>query len=1032
MVVFFALASCTGGGGGVGQVGVPGEFQTDSSGHLFFVDPHMGGRGESLRLVDMLWGRLVDVHDVDVDGTPNQQPLIRDLVINQNVVTDGEYTLETNPITRRTRLVIHEPHDPSLPNDGAFLSLLRDATANLAPILPKNDDGSSSPPFSLVARNACIVLRFNDLMEDSADAALGISERVRLGTGTPPDTPFGSRILFGPNHGGSVGGRFHSTRILIDLTVSEAEAVASPVPIVTNTLGLPASPLNSTSPSAAVRLPTQVSPGDGQFHILQTLFGAGLTGLNAGPIDPTSPTRDLVRAFRAGNAADINNGFLLDLEPPRIVGQWPIRLTEVRPRKGDRSGLAFQANLTFLGPCTKAPLRGEVLTVGFHFLSVAANAAAPDGNGVVANVELGLLGVESIASPDLLVGDGFFRPIYRPGGSVPGACWLTFSPDPRTPPDRNLSSSMQASLRFTEPMDPASVTPLETFQMVRGISGTQVEPKNVVIGTVSSSGDLQEFRFTPLLPLSHSQNGEFYHFRLLAMTDLSNNVLAQVPASISITVDPEEPVIDTGGLALFFDSPNEIDPATSGNDLRGQFFYDLEKGSIRPRPVFFASAAADRINPVPSIMVPFAPGVQTPLSPLGSKMQMVWRYTDFGWQVLDETLYNLDVVGLSWSPIGGLVTADFYENFEIRLAHSSRLTHECRGVATGFPLFGDSGLHPGLFVNNILTGEGIGQEIVHPAPLGYQVNPSDRFTSAAGTPMMPFPWNRNAGNPNSYTWRDTRSPLVGGDDGPGLPICIEIGAPLLLESPPNGRIRRAGNVPTFGLPLLLEFRCFPSSSGLGLNAFDISLANNASRGPIFRTFSTGGINRFGNPVQVQPDLEDQARGGFNPNSSPPGRRTPPEDNSFYVGQLDYVIRMSQLHSIWLDLRPGPIGPFQWTNFAQPVVFPPAQAQPSGTSVVLEYRGASGFADVGESAFDARFLDPYGNIFEFQTTDEHNCNQCIRERGTVFYHGGVETWSEDIDALDGSSFIQVRMTFFNDIGSGQTAHLDSFGIAVAYE
>jgi hypothetical protein len=298
--------------------------------------------------------------------------------------------------------------------------------------------------------------------------------------------------------------------------------------------------------------------------------------------------------------------------------------------------------------------------------------------------------------------------------------------------------------------------------------------------------------------------------------------------------------------------------------------------------------------------------------------------------------------------------------------------------------------------------------------------------------MMPFPWNRTGDSLSTYTWRDTRSRLVGGDDGPGLPICIETGAPLFLEVGPPGRIRRAGQVPTFGLPLLMEFRCYPSSTGVGLNAFDISLANNASRGPIFRAFSTGGINRFGTPVQVQPDLEDRSRGGFNPNSNPPGKRTPSGDNSFYIGQIDYVTRVSQAHSVWLDLRPSIVSPFQFENFTQPVVFPPPDAQPPGTSVLLEYRGSLGFVDIEGEAFDARSIDSYGTIFEIQTTAANACNRCIRELGTVLFKDNDETWTEDIDRLDGSSFIQVRMTFLSDIESGQTAELESFGIAVAYE
>ena len=54
--------------------------------------------------------------------------------------------------------------------------------------------------------------------------------RVRL---SPPTRFHEARILFDRNHGGVAGGRFHSTRVLIDLTVSESEAAAlsTPIPI---------------------------------------------------------------------------------------------------------------------------------------------------------------------------------------------------------------------------------------------------------------------------------------------------------------------------------------------------------------------------------------------------------------------------------------------------------------------------------------------------------------------------------------------------------------------------------------------------------------------------------------------------------------------------------------------------------------------------------------------------------------------------------------------------------------------------------
>ena len=1027
--LLLACASCGGGGpGGGGPLEPPGSLQSDSEGRLYFVDPNRGGFGDELRLFDITWGRLVDVHDIREDGSPDPQPTLRDFVIDQNIVSGGPYTLETNPLTQQTRLIVHERHDPEVEGGGAFIQRVREAASGLPPVVPKNGDGSSPPPFSLVPRNACLSLRFDDLLDDSEDVWRTLSERVRLVTGTPPSLPFESRIVFDPHHGGRSGGRFHSTRVLIDLAVSEAEAVASSIPLTVNALGLPPSQAGNTAASAAVRLPTRVSLGHGQFHVLESLSGVALTAEDAGPVDRTSPTEDLVRAFRGGGPGDVNAGFLLDLEAPRIVGSWAVQLFDPRPAPGDETGLVHLVHLRFETPCRQAPQTGDLITAGSLFLRCAATAAFPDGEGVVEDLRVEVLG-EPPSSPALLSGGGSYRPVYRPGSGVPGACWLTFSPEARIPPGTDLSPSLQATLRFSEPMDPSSVTGLERFRLVRGAPGTPAEPDNVVVASVSPSADLREFLYTPLVPLAHRRNGELYHFQLGAMRDLGHNPVAEVPQLVSIRIDPDQPEVYTGGLSLFFEDPNEIDPATSGNDLRGQFFYDFSRGSIRPRPLSYASAAADRAHPVPGIMVPFAPGVQTPLSPLGSKLQAVWRYADFGWQAMDETLYNLDVVGLNWSPIGGQAVADYYPEFEIRLAHSVRLNHECRSVSTGFPIHPNSGLVTSLFANNVLTGEGAGQEIVHPAPLGYAIQPSDRFTAATGTVMMPFPWNRNTDEPTTFTWRDTRSQLQGGVDGPGLPICIEIGAPLFLEPGPQGRKRRAGTVPTFGHPLLMEFRCFPSASGVGLNAFDISIANNASRGPLFRVFSTGGINRFGQAVQVQPDLEDAPQGGFNPNSNPPGRRTPNADNAFYIGQIDYVVRLSQVHTVWLDLRPSLLSPFQFTNYARPAVFPPLQ--PPGSSLVLEYRGATLLDGVDEAAFDGRSIGPYGTPFHLLTS-EQGCNNCIRPVGTIHYLDGDASWREDLDTLDGARFLQVRMSFLNDIRSGASAELESLGIPVAYE
>ena len=52
---------------------------------------------------------------------------------------------------------------------------------------------------------------------------------------------------------------------------------------------------------------------------------------------------------------------------------------------------------------------------------------------------------------------------------------------------------------------------------------------------------------------------------------------------------------------------------------------------------------------------------------------------------------------------------------------------------------------------------------------------------------------------------------------------------------------------------------------------------------------------------VLPDSEVVPSGGFNPLSVPPGLKTSTgADNTFYMGQLDTVVRVSRVHTVWLD------------------------------------------------------------------------------------------------------------------------------------
>jgi hypothetical protein len=351
------------------------------------------------------------------------------------------------------------------------------------------------------------------------------------------------------------------------------------------------------------------------------------------------------------------------------------------------------------------------------------------------------------------------------------------------------------------------------------------------------------------------------------------------------------------------------------------------------------------------------------------------------------------------------VIADFYPLFELRLAHSRFLPDETPAASTA-PRYPFSGLLPGPspFTENLLVDPRGSQQIVHPRTLGFLLQPADLYRNGHGTPLLPLPWNRSGGPVTSFTWRDTAVLAKGGQGSPGIPLDIEAGPPLYLE-PSFGSVAPSNLVPSIGLPLLWEVRCYPSNSGLGLNAFDIMLPVPGFPQPNFRAYSTGGFDTTGQRVTKDPDFEFAPSGGFNPSSRPPGLPTAfTADNSFYVGQIDYVVRVSRAHTVWIDL--GTVSP----RFIEPVFEP--RTQPQGTDVVLEFRGAHELSDfVGDAPFDAGALDFYGDF-----------------RPGVVEFQGDGNWSPDIRTCDGARFLQVRMSFFNDVQNRLTPVADSLGIA----
>lgn len=1016
--------------------------QGGSSVLSFVVQPNQGGNATSLHLRAVRWGRLADIRDGD------KRLRHTDFLVDENAATNSDFTVEINPVSEKTTITINYPFstDPA----SQYAVVLAQLEGSLTALADKSLDPNELPPFPLVPRNAAVVLEFDDLLDSNTINA----QTIKILKGYPPVTPFDARIIPDPNHGdladtdGTPGLEFHTTRIIIDPTVSQLEAVSTNPPLPVNSLGLPAS-ITAGQPNIAVRIPTKKVPTSGQVAIVQNLAGRGLTATGNGSLDTAVATRDVVRALRSGGTLtlDANNGFLTDLVPPSVLGTQGVGITTVTPGPIAET---FVCELDYaLSNCGLRLTAGDVIQQGGVFAEVICppgQTCAPgvEVTGDLVGPHLTAVNFRVIASEieGQTLSTGLAQVSIRYRSSVPSAkvpCFVRF-PSIGLPPNQNVAPDSPVTVRFTEPMDPKSLTAFDSFLLLRRDPAPPLPAQpptltayDYVVGGIVSSTDLREFTFQPQLPLTHvSSATETYYAQVTGgvngPTDLAGNPLAtdfpRVPFSLAATAAAQ----NTNGFALRFSTADEIagigGSGTAGvgkKELRGQFLIDFDQQVIRPRPVTHFSAACDRTQAVPANMPPFGPGVQTPLSKLGSKLQQIWRYCDVGFSLLDEATTNVDLEGLDWSPVGGAVVADNYQRFEMGLTTSNRLPDESLDPNL-LPLFPNSGLVV-TYAQNILDAANDPLRTVYPVPTGptgYNVDPFTLFQGPTGTNFVPWPFNRNL--PLSkfafYTWRNTAVLAKGALlDSPGAELPI-VNAVNGFPAPPTP-LFPPGTVPTIGLPLLMEFRCYPDDGALGLNAFDISIATASSARPNFRAFSTGGTNTANQTIRKDPDLEFTASGGFNPTSTPtPGAVTPGADNALYMGQMELVVRVSRLHTIWFDSNAvaTPVA------YSPPVLEPLASEQPDGTQVILEFRGATNVTD-DRLKTDATLIDAYG-----EPRVATNITPAITQ--PTFFNSD-RTWKSSLISLNTARFFQVRITFVSNAETNLTPELSALAFAYRF-
>jgi hypothetical protein len=1081
-------ASCGGGGGGGSGSGgpqAPGGLDV-SDVEFFFADPHQDGRAQVVTISGAYYGRLVQVYGLDGQfgstPPPVRIPMSDAFVINPAYVGEGGQSLvETNAVTGQDQLIILRNVTDETPNGGRdqFLEILQSAASGL-PTVRVADTGTVGV-FTMVPRNATLVLAFDDLVDPrTIDATT-----IRVGTGYPPINPFEVRILPDVHYGafadldGFAGEEFYPTRVLIDSTVSELEAFASNPPMPVNSTGLPFS-IDNNRANVLLSFPTLRNPAAGQQRVLSNPTNHPLASVGNGPVNFSDPTQPVVRAFRAGGDPDFTsdpfNGFLPDTLDPRVIGSNPVTIVGAPVQvEGERfmlPTLQFASTL-----CAQTPEIGDVISQNGIFAEVIADAQPIVGD-LATNVQVRLVqypstwsGPEEWETFGLGAGAAFesaYDPIDDAGRQ---SCFVSVLPRPTGYPSlpvTGIDPFATVSVRFSEPMDPASLTAFDSMTLTRSAvppSGL-ISTDQFVIGRVGQTADLREFTFQPDLPLNHALGASESYFLALAAgefapRDLAGNSVSEFE-QVEVRVEPTAaPQVNGGRVSRFVSIDEEAPIAASGEPLLpewgGQFLVDQGRQLIRPRPVTRQTVALDRQKPTLQGHTPFSSGVVTPLSNFGSKMQTLWRYADCAFSINDPTNLNIDVEGLGWAPAGGSIVADSFDEFEIRLSHSRWAPDELIDAGSLFPLYFNSGL-VNNFANNLLMNEV--QTVVHPREIGYILNPADIYVAPSGMRVMPFPLNRSVApeEKRTFTWRDTSIRTRSGASNGGVdPSYYLLTLGLPVPTAPN-KFYPPNEAQTAGLPLLLEFRTYRDDSALGINGFDVNLAANSSSKPYFRAFTTGGIRQNGQPKYIDPDTETLANGGLNPSTTPPGGLTWGLDNVVYLGAVDLVVRVSRVHSVWFrSVITGEMG-FGGRTYLPPTVEPRAEDQPLGTSIDINFRGATaiaylnpgqvpgtGSAQDNDRAPDNNPNDPFGgqpytdyqiNGFTIDLYGDYyneidpafNVHRAANANPGLTFLANDSTWKGDVTGISDAVFYQVRLTFNANIATGESPDLSAFAIS----
>ncbi len=1029
-------------------------FLTVSAAGLFLV-PGCGGGGtgsrgvsgagaQTLLLKSAVWGRLVDV--IDINGVL----ALSDVLVQPDLTIDEvNYELSTNPVTQNETLKVLQPKGSVL-----FNALLAAARSNLPSITPKG--ASNPPPFPLVSRNAAIRLGFSTTIAPSSVDPTTVQVLV----GNP--AVLAQSVRYVVRNEGNEG------FILLDPTISAQQSAQ--LGIQQNAVGFPES-VDQVNSNLVIRIPTRVNIFLGQASVLVSQGQS--KPLSPGPKDPLEFTSQgdpvVVRALRTGNRGDLFRGFLQDIQRPDIVAQQPVTGSNVSQDPG--TGLVtMDYSLDILNCQTLTPKTGDLFEIGGTILMVSAVLDNdPSGGftvrGTLLQGQAAALAGKGILTTRYVEADRLVQPCFLTITPAPA--------NPADLPTANLDPASLVTVTFDEPIDELSVRSMDSMVLTSWIDdpssaatyfqreGSIFEQETVgqyidrllgfdqntgsgrvYHGPVEVTNGNRSFTFMPVSGFSDGSN-DIANFGIIrfalalrdgpeGIRDLSGNPIRFSDFVAGVTSGPNAQVtgitVDQTGTVpstkVFSLRASSIDEDGDGYaEYTGEF--TIADGQLSGRPATHFALQADSSNEfvggggasttktVGGPSNPNTPPPFDPLTPAGAVVMTAYRPNDFGMGLsyADPQDYNLDIEGMSWAPLGGVLFDDTFPRFSLALAHSNRLPDETINPLSQLPVFTNSGLRTTEnFDMNILGFPLFDEKTV--IDTEYTLRAINLFNATSGVAMLPFP-----DFSSTYTWRDTAIPqqvgdgsipTVGGPNGVGAP-------PLPALQPGQATVFPADLVPSAGSPLLVRFRCFPRGQFLGINQFQITQMVATSALPAFRIFSAGGKDASGTWNLVIPDNAASGgtipQGGFN---AVTGQRTLQNDSMVYWIQGDFVIRVSRVYTHWFFFG-GTLGQIRGVTLE-----PDNPQQLPGTKVLVSYRGtavvnpASGNNPSALQDADMP-LDDYGDHL-----------------GSPF--GGIATptdWTDDPSDLAGSAgnqYFQLRFTFVSNIQLDIQSHMEGFGLA----